>query len=226
VAIALGIYAWRGGFSQSGNAAGKDKADPDVAELMAPGPLPDIIIGKDDAPYTIVEYASMTCPHCAEFQTDVFPKIKATYIDSGKVRYMLREFPLDNLAAAAFMLARCAGNDRYYAMVDALFETQETWAAPGGDAKDKLLQIARQAGISKEQFDQCLADQELFGKIVKTREIAHEKFQVDSTPTFFVNGKRLKGAHKLEDFQTAFGDAPAKSDEGAAKTEGAPAPAE
>ena len=112
VAIALGIYAWRGGFSQSGNAAGKDKADPDVAELMAPGPLPDIIIGKDDAPYTIVEYASMTCPHCAEFQTDVFPKIKATYIDSGKVRYMLREFPLDNLAAAAFMLARCAGNDR------------------------------------------------------------------------------------------------------------------
>ena len=81
---------------------------------------------------------------------------------------MLREFPLDNLAAAAFMLARCAGNDRYYPMVDALFETQETWAAPGGDAKEKLLQIARQAGISKEQFDQCLADKDLFGKIVQT----------------------------------------------------------
>jgi protein-disulfide isomerase len=127
------------------------------------------------------------------------------------------------------MLARCSGDDRYYPMVDALFETQETWAAPGGDAKEKLLQIARQAGISKEQFDQCLADKDLFGKIVKTREIAHEKFQVDSTPTFFINGKRLKGEHKLKDFQTALGDAPTKSDDGAAKdgadkTEGPPAP--
>ena len=230
VAVALGVYYWRGGFAQSGNVTGKDKVDPDVAALIAPGPLPDIIVGSADAPYTIVEYASMTCPHCAEFQTDIFPELKTKYIDTGKARYMLREFPLDNLAAAAFMLARCAGDDRYYAMVDALFETQETWAAPGGDAKDKLLQIARQAGISKEQFDQCLADKDLFGKIVKTREIAHEKFQVDSTPTFFVNGKRLKNAHKLEDFQTALGDAPAKSDDGAAKddaaakTEGSPAP--
>ena len=92
---------------------------------------------------------------------------------------MLREFPLDNLAAAAFMLARCAGDDRYYAMVDAMFSTQESWAMPGVDAKEKLLQIARQAGISKEQFDQCLANKELFGKIVKTREIANDKFQVE-----------------------------------------------
>ena len=233
VAVALGVYYWRGGFGQGGNVAGKDKTDPDVAALMAPGPLPDIIVGKPDAPYTIVEYASMTCPHCADFQTEVFPQIKTKYIDTGKARYMLREFPLDNLAAAAFMLARCAGDDRYYPMVDALFETQETWAAPGGDAKEKLLQIARQAGISKEQFDQCLADKDLFGKIVKTREIAHEKFQVDSTPSFFVNGKRLKNAHTLEDFQVALGDAPAKSDDGAAKTddgaaktEGSPAPAQ
>jgi len=229
VAVALGVYYWRGGFGQAGNVAGKDKVDPDVAALMAPGPLPDIIVGPADAPYTIVEYASMTCPHCADFQTEVFPQLKTKYFDTGKARYMLREFPLDNLAAAAFMLARCSGDDRYYPMVDALFETQETWAAPGGDAKEKLLQIARQAGISKEQFDQCLADKDLFGKIVKTREIAHEKFQVDSTPTFFINGKRLKGEHKLEDFQTALGDAPAKSDDGAAKdgadkTEGPPAP--
>jgi protein-disulfide isomerase len=226
LAVALGVYYWRGGFGQGGNVAGNDKSNPDVAMLIAPGPLPDIIVGSADAPYTIVEYASMTCPHCAEFQTDVFPELKTKYIDTGKARYMLREFPLDNLAAAAFMLARCSGDDRYYPIVDALFETQETWAAPGTDAKDKLLQIARQAGISKDQFDQCLANKDLFGKIVKTREIAHEKFQVDSTPTFFVNGKRLKGAHKLEDFQTALGDAPAKTDDGAAKTEGSPAPAQ
>jgi protein-disulfide isomerase len=231
VAIALGVYGWRGGFSQGVNAAGKDSADPDVAALMQEGPLPDIVIGKTDAPITIVEYASMTCPHCADFQTNVFPKLKAQYIDTGKVRYMLREFPLDNLAAAAFMLARCAGNDRYYPMVDALFETQESWAAPGIDAKEKLLQIARQAGISKDEFDKCLADKELFAKIVKTREIGHEKFGVDSTPTFFINGKRLKGDHQLEDFQVAFGEKPAKTDDSAAKpaesapkTDEAPAP--
>jgi len=158
------------------------------------------------------------CVPCAQFQTEVFPQLKTKYIDTGKVRYMLREFPLDNLAAAAFMLARCAGDDRYYAMVDAMFSTQESWAMPGVDAKDKLLQIAKQAGISKEQFDQCLADQDLFGKIVKQREIGHEKFQIDSTPTFFINGKRLKGDHKLEDFQIAFGEKPPKTDDGAAKT--------
>jgi protein-disulfide isomerase len=225
VAVAAGVYYWRGGFAQSGaRVADKDKVDPDVAVLMAAGPLPDIIIGAADAPNTIVEYASMTCPHCAQFQTVVFPDLKKKYIDTGKVRYMLREFPLDNLAAAAFMLARCSGNDRYYPMVDAMFSTQESWAAPGTDAKEKLLQIARQAGISKDEFDKCLADKDLFGKIVKTREIANEKFQVDSTPTFFVNGKRLKGDHQLKDFDVALGEAPAPADADKAKTEGSTPP--
>jgi protein-disulfide isomerase len=227
LAVGGGIYYLRGGFDQSGaRVADKDKVDPEVAVLMAPGPLPDIVIGSADAPNTIVEYASMTCPHCAQFQTEVFPELKKKYIDTGKVRYMLREFPLDNLAAAAFMLARCAGDDRYYPMVDAMFSTQESWAAPGIDAKEKLLQIAKQAGISKEEFDKCLADKELFGKIVKTREIANEKFQVDSTPTFFVNGKRLKGDHQLKDFDVALGEAPAPAPEDAnkAKSEGTTTP--
>ncbi|MGB8708467.1 MAG: thioredoxin domain-containing protein [Methyloceanibacter sp.] len=226
-AIAAGVYYWRGGFAQSdASVADKDKVDPEVAVLMEPGPLPDIVVGSASAPNTIVEYASMTCPHCAQFQTEVFPQLKTKYIDTGKVRYMLREFPLDNLAAAAFMLARCAGDDRYYAMVDAMFSTQESWAMPGVDAKDKLLQIAKQAGISKEQFDQCLANKELFGKIVKTREIANDKFQVDSTPTFFVNGKRLKGDHQLKDFDIALGEAPAPApaDADKGKTEGSTPP--
>jgi len=190
---------------------------------MASGPLPDIVIGSTDAPNTIVEYASMTCPHCAQFQKEVFPELKTKYIDTGKARYVLREFPLDNLAAAAFMLARCSGNDRYYPMVDAMFSTQEKWVVPGAEAKDKLLQIARQAGISKEQFDQCLANKELFSKIVRTRETAHEKFQVDSTPTFFVNGKRMKGDHQIKDFEVALGDAPA-ADADKSKTEGSTKP--
>lgn len=229
VAAAAGVYYY-GGFDPGAQAvADKDKVDPDVAVLMAAGPLPDIVIGSADAPNTIVEYASMTCPHCAQFQTGVFPQLKAKYIDTGKARYMLREFPLDNLAAAAFMLARCSGNDRYYPMVDAMFSTQENWAVPGVDAKEKLLQIARQAGISKDEFDKCLADKELFSKIVQTREMAHGKFQVDSTPTFFINGKRLKGDHQMKDFEVAFGDAPAPApaDADKAKAEGStPAPAD
>jgi protein-disulfide isomerase len=105
-----------------------------------------------------------------------------------------------------------------------MFSTQESWAAPGIDAKEKLLQIAKQAGISKEEFDKCLADKELFGKIVKTREIANEKFQVDSTPTFFVNGKRLKGDHQLKDFDVALGEAPAPAEADKGKSEGTTTP--
>jgi protein-disulfide isomerase len=172
---------------------------------MAPGSLEDVSLGKADAPNTIVEYASMTCPHCAQFHTAVLPELKEKYIDTGQVRLILREFPLDGLAMAAIMLARCAGPDRYYPMVDALFETQKTWAMPGTDGKEKLLVIAKQAGFSKEKFDQCLADKELFEKIVETRKIAHEKFGIDSTPSFFVNGKRLTGEHQFKDFEAALG---------------------
>jgi protein-disulfide isomerase len=178
---------------------------------MAPGPLPDIVIGSADAPNIIMEYASMTCPHCAQFQKEVFPALKAKFIDNGKARYVFREFPLDNLAAAASMLVRCSGNDRYYPMIDSMFSTQEDWAVPGVDAREKLLQIAQRLGISKEEFDKCLADKELFDKIVKTREIANEKFRVNSTPTFFVNGKRMNGDHQIKDFEVALGAAPAES---------------
>jgi protein-disulfide isomerase len=171
-----------------------------------------MVMGSADAPNTIVEYASMTCSHCAKFQTEVFPELKTKYLDTGKAKYMLREFPLDSLATAAFMVARCSGSDRYYPMIDALFETQSVWALQGSEGKDKLLQISRQAGFSKERFDECLADEELFKKIVAVRDRGHEAFQIDSTPTFFVNGKRLSG-HKIEDFDEVL--------EGADKTAGA-----
>ena len=100
------------------------------------------------------------------------------------------------------MLARCAGDDRFYPMLDALFETQETWAVPGEDGKEKLLLIAKQAGFSKDSFDKCLADKELFDKIVEVRKKAHEEYGVDSTPSFFVNGKRLPGV-AFENFEAA-----------------------
>jgi protein-disulfide isomerase len=218
-AIAGGLY-WRSQSGSTGADSTGPKTDPDVAELMAPGPLEDISLGKADAPNTIVEYASMTCPHCAQFHTDVLPELQKKYIDTGQARLILREFPLDGLAVAAFMLARCAGPDRYYPMVSALFETQKTWAMPGADGKEKLLMIAKQAGFSKEKFDQCLADKELFNKIVEVRTRANEKFGVDSTPQFFVNGKRLAKEHELKDFDALLGGATATS-EGPASAAGA-----
>jgi protein-disulfide isomerase len=198
VALAIGIFYWR---DSSAGGAGGEKTDPGLAELMAPGPLPDLSLGKEDAPDTIVEYASMTCPHCAQFHKTVLPELKTKYIDTGQARLILREFPLDQLAAQASMLARCAGPDRYYPMVGALFDTQETWAVAGTEGTDKLLQIAKQAGFSKEKFDQCIGDKALFEKIVEIRERGHETFGVDSTPTFFINGKRLTGEQTVAGFE-------------------------
>jgi protein-disulfide isomerase len=199
VAAVAGIIYFGG---DGASAPGAPKQDPEAAALMEPGPLEDIMLGEADAPNTIVEYASMTCGHCAKFHTDVFPEVKKKYIDTGKARFVLREFPLDGLAVAAFMLARCAGNDRYYPMVGGMFETQETWAIPGEDGKQKLALIAKQAGFSQEAFDKCLADKELFDKIVEVRQKAHDEYGVDSTPSIFINGKRLKGV-QMEDVEAA-----------------------
>jgi protein-disulfide isomerase len=193
-----GVVYWRTG--SAGGATG-EKTDPDVAQLMAPGPLPDLSLGKEDAPNTIVEYASMTCSHCAQFHKTVLPELLTKYIDTGKARLILREFPLDGLAVAAFMLARCAGPDRYYPVVGALFDTQESWAVAGPEGKEKLLLVAKQAGFSKEKFDQCIADKELFNKIVETRKRGHEQFGVDSTPSFFINGKRMTGEQTVAAFE-------------------------
>ena len=196
------------------------------SELMIPGPLPEMALGSTDAPNTIIEYTSMTCPNCAQFQNEVLPQLKTKYIDTGKVIFMLREFPLDNLAAAAFMLARCSGDDRYYPMVDAMFATQESWVVPGADGKEQLLKIARQVGMSKEEFDKCLVNEDLFKKIVDTRTMANDKFQVDSTPTFFINGKRLTGDHQLKDFEAALGESlsPPAANGNQTKTKGSTTP--
>jgi len=196
-----GLVYWQAS-SKGGTGDAGEKKDPDLAELMAPGPLPDMALGNADAPNIIVEYASMTCPHCAVFEKTTFPDLKSKYVETGKVRFIFREFPLDGLAARASMLARCAPPDRYFPMIDALFQTQENWAVQGKDGMDRLLQFARQAGFSKESFDKCMDDKELFNKIVESRTRAHETFGVDSTPSFFVNGKRLSGEHEVKDFDS------------------------
>jgi len=170
----------------------------DTAKLMAPGALPDQVLGKEDAPVTIVEYASMTCSHCAHFHATTYPVLKEKYIDTGKVKFILREFPLDIVAKAAFMLARCAGEGKYYPMVDTLFETQKNWAFTNNPAQ-ALLAIAKQSGMSEQQFNACLSDQKLADNINAVAERGAKDFGIDSTPTFFINGKKVSGAMSPED---------------------------
>jgi len=170
--------------------------DVPAAELAHTGPDGDVMVGSDKAPVTIIEYASMTCPHCAHFATTTFPELKQRYIDTGKVRYTLREFPLDALAAAGFMLARCGGNDKYMPIVDTLFAKQADWIVK--EPLPALKSIAKQFGFTEDSFDQCLANQRLLDSIQEVRDHAAEKLGVNSTPTFFINGKRLIGDLSIE----------------------------
>lgn len=169
-----------------------------VAELMAPNALPDIAEGKADAPVTIVEYASMTCTHCAAFHQNVYGDLKKNYIDTGKVRFILREFPLDPLATAAFMLARELGEDKRDAAVNLLFSQQKNWAFVDKPL-DGLANVLKQAGMGQERFEAILKDQALYEKVNKVRDRAAEKFGVNSTPTFFVNGEKYTGEVSLAD---------------------------
>lgn len=169
-----------------------------VEALMVEGALPDIWVGQANAPVTIIEYASMTCPHCARFHATTYPVLKSKYIDTGKVRFTLREFPLDPLATAGFMLARCIGPTKRDAMVELLFAQQANWAFT-----DKPLQglqtLVKQAGMSEESLEACLKDQTLYENINKVRDRASEKFSVNATPTFFINGERVSGEMSPEE---------------------------
>src|SRR5437588_4427531 len=170
-----------------------------MEELMRPGPLPDLVLGKADAPVTIVEYASMTCPHCAAFHKSTYPALKSKYIDTGKVRFIFREFPLDELAVAAAMLARCAGGAKSIALIDVLFNSQDRWAVR--DPIPALMQIAKQAGFTQATFEECLKDQKLYDNIVAMRERGSKDYKVESTPTLFVNGKMQKGGVSIEELE-------------------------
>lgn len=179
------------------------KPDVDVTELMKPGETPDIVMGNADAPYTIVEYSSMTCPHCAAFHKDVLPQIKAKYIDTGKAKYIIREFPLDNVAAAAFMLARCVDQTKYFDFVDLLYLNQQEWAFADNPLPG-LQKFSQQVGFTEDSFNQCLKDEKLLKHIEWVRDRGSKEFGVRATPTFFINGQKLKGV-TMQEFDRVIG---------------------
>ena len=168
----------------------------DQADLAKAGPDGDIVLGSEKAPVTVIEYASMTCPHCAHFSTTTFPELQKRYIDTGKVRFIFREFPFDALAAAGFMLARCAGKDKFMPVVETLFAKQSEWMVQ--KPVPPLMGIAKQFGFTQELFDKCLANQQVLDGIQDVRDRAAEKLGVNSTPTFFVNGKKLVGDQSID----------------------------
>jgi protein-disulfide isomerase len=171
-----------------------------ASDVTKPISLPDMALGPANASVTITEYASMTCPHCAAFNANVFPKIKSEYIDTGKVRYVFREFPLDIKAAAASVLARCIAKDdagKFFTVIDMLFKKQDEWVVK---TKQTLKRIGREAGMSEQSVETCLKDQALFDKLSADEKFANEVLKVNATPTFFINGERVKGAKSLEEF--------------------------
>jgi protein-disulfide isomerase len=170
-------------------------------ELHTPGQLGEKILGPADAKVTVVEYASMSCPHCAAFDRDVFDQFKLKYIDSGQVRFIFREFPLNAPAYAVAMLARCAPADKFFDVVHTYFRSQDKWLVQG-DVKAKILDIATGFGFTPQTFDACLANQALFKAIDEVRARG-AGFGVQGTPTFFVNGKLLRGASTLEELGRA-----------------------
>jgi protein-disulfide isomerase len=181
------------------------KAQAATPGAEAKGPPADFSLGSPKAKIQVVEYASLSCPHCARFNNDVFPAFKARYVDSGQVRYTLREMltPPAEVAAAGFLLARCAGPDKYFNVVDAVFRSQPRWTQGDGDIRPIFLEIAKNNGLSEAQFDACLTNQASLTAL-QSRVQAAVDAGVNSTPTFFVNGKKVsEGEMTLEALDAA-----------------------
>lgn len=173
-------------------------ADIDLAKLNEPPASGEMALGPENAKVTVIEYASASCPHCAEFYKTTFQDLKKDYIDTGKIRFVFREFPHNDAGLAAFMIARCAPKERYFPLIDTFFETQETWLkAP----LDELFKIAQLTGFTKESFDACLKNKEVAGGIMAVRDKATNDFGVTGIPTFFINGQILRGDETIKEFK-------------------------
>ncbi|WGF87772.1 DsbA family protein [Marinivivus vitaminiproducens] len=176
------------GFAGSGRDA--------LAQADEPG---EYVLGDPSAPVTIIEYASLTCPHCAHFHTQTLPELKKRYIDTGKVRLEMHDFPLDRVALQAAVIAHCGGPERYPGFIDVLFRSQERWAtAP--DPVVALTQIARMGGLQPEDVNACLADEALTNRILQSRLDAQEEYDISSTPSFVIDGEVHAGDQGVEGF--------------------------
>lgn len=190
-----------------------ETGEADKIDNEGTGALAEMVVGDADAPLTVIEYASVTCPACASFHEAIYPEIKENYIDTGKVRFVFREFPTApaELSVVGSMVARCAadrgGKDAYFLVLDTLFRTQRTWIS--GNAREELIKIAGQAGMDEAAFDACVRRQELIDLINDNVEEGREKYNVNSTPSFIVDGDKRQ-FNDAEGFSAALDEALAK----------------
>ncbi len=175
------------------------------AESDTGAAMGEMALGRADAPVTVIEYASMTCPHCARFHAEVLPDFKKKYIDTGKVRLVFREFPLDKLAFAAAKVARCGGKKRFFPLLSVIFSRQGAWSRSTTPVDD-LAKLARLAGVGRDRFEACFADRALGDLILKNRLEAVEKYKIDSTPSFVIDGKTYPGVLTVKDFDRILKD--------------------
>ena len=194
---ALAVLPFSAALPARAEAAPEAERDVNMAEVLKAGTLAEMTLGKEDAPISIVEYFSMTCSHCANFHNKTFEALKTKYIDTGKVRFIAREFPFDPRAAAAFMLARCAPKEQYFPFISMLFKQQAGWAT-AQDGRAALLQMSRLAGFSEETFNACLTNQKLLDDVNAVRERGAKDFGINSTPTFIINGKVYTGDMSID----------------------------
>jgi protein-disulfide isomerase len=182
--------------------AGGTSADAQALLAVQPG---DHVLGKPEAPITLIEYASLTCPHCAHFDVQILPKIKEKWIDTGKVKLIYRDFPLDDAALKAAQLAECSGNERYFALLDLIFASQPKWAATSDPATaiEDLTKLLRVAGMSESFIKECIANDKV-ANVVLNRQLGGKILGVDSTPTLYVNGQQFKGARTAEELDGVF----------------------
>lgn len=166
-------------------------------EKTPPGPMPgEPVLGKADAALTIIEYASLTCPHCAAFDTRTLPRIRQDWIDTGKARLVFRDFPLDGLALRVAALTHCVPPSRYFEYIDTLFKERDSWVSLGDKAVPRAASLG---GLGEAEADACLADPKRLESISATRVTAEKEYGVDSTPTFFIDGMKIEGAYPYQD---------------------------
>jgi protein-disulfide isomerase len=209
IAVAVALSGCGGG--AGGPAPPIDKATyvPPQQELMAPGPLGDRVLGKATAPVTVIEYVSLTCPHCANFEKTLFPRMKKEFIDTGKVRYIVREFPIGRTAGTAAIVNRCAPEDKYFFLLNQFLTRQPEWVSQEV-RPDAIFSVAKASGMTRETFDKCLSNQVIIDSLTEVKQRGRQ-FGVIGTPTFFINGRKAQGEVTFDEIKAMIEQAPASA---------------
>jgi protein-disulfide isomerase len=198
-AVCLGLSACGGSAGTQTAPANNALNVPAAEELHRDGPLGERSLGSKKAPVTVIEYASLTCPHCASFHRNVFPRVKREYIDTGKIRFIVREFPIGRTAGTAAIINRCAPEGKYFALYGEFLLRQGEWVSQE-IRHDAIYGVAKRIGMTRETFDKCLTNQTIIDGLTEVKEQGR-RFGVIGTPTFFANGRKAQGVVTFEEFR-------------------------